>query len=153
ILAISTPVIHLVTATDTPMLLAHKALPLFLLPLGASLAVMTLAVLRRSRALAAVAIAFLYLASTPLVANWALTSREREYPAVPIEPCPAADAIVVLSGTLERNPAAPDGYVWTAADRLDYGVRLYQAGNAPLLVFTKGRVPWMRQGQSEGELL
>ena len=135
------------------MLLIHKTLPLFLLPLGASLVVMTLAVTRRSRALAAITIALLYLASTPLVANWALKSREREYPAVPIERCPAADAIVVLSGTLERNPAAPDGYVWTAADRLDYGVRLYQAGKAPLLVFTGGRVPWLPEALSEGEVL
>jgi uncharacterized SAM-binding protein YcdF (DUF218 family) len=135
------------------MLLAHKALPLLLLPLGGSIVLMTVAVLRRSKVLATLTIALLYIASTPLVANWSLNSREREYPAIPIGSCPPADAIVVLSGTLEQNPAAPDGYVWTAADRLDYGVQLYKAGSAPWLVFTGGRVPWLRQRQSEGEVL
>jgi uncharacterized SAM-binding protein YcdF (DUF218 family) len=135
------------------MLLLHKALPVFLLPLGASLVLITLAVLRKSRALAAITITFLYMASTPFFANWVLNSRERQYGAVPIEACPAADAIVVLGGTLGPNPAAPGGYVWAAADRLDYGVRLYQAGKAPLLVFTGGRIPWLSQSNSEGESL
>ena len=135
------------------MLLAHKALPLLLLPLGGSIVLITVAVLRRSKVLATLTIALLYIASTPLVANWVLKSREREYPAVPIKSCPPADAIVVLSGTLDQNPAAPDGYVWTAADRLDYGVQLYKAGSAPWVVFTSGRVQWRRQAQSEGEAL
>jgi uncharacterized SAM-binding protein YcdF (DUF218 family) len=135
------------------VLLLHKALPVFFLPLGVSLLLLSVALLLKKRVLAGIAGAILYIASTPLFASWVLGARERQYPVVTIAACPTADAIVVLSGTLEQNPAAPDGYVWTAADRFDYGVRLYQASRAPLLMFTGGYVPWLKQRASEGDIL
>lgn len=135
------------------MLLLHKVLPILVLPLGASLVLLTIALFRRRRLLAVISAGVLYIASTPLFGNWVLRTRERQYPAVTVANCPTADAIVVLSGTIDQNSGAPDGYVWTAADRFDYGIRLFQAGKARMMVFTGGRVPWLKQTVSEGEIL
>jgi len=42
---------------------------------------------------------------------------------------------------------------WTDGDRFWGGVALYQAGKAPLLVFTGGWVPWQPNAKPEGEVL
>ena len=67
-----------------------------------------------------------------------------------IEP---AEAIVVLSGMLQDRKDAPLGEWSDAVDRFEGGVELFQAGKAPLLIFTGGHVPWRPEDRPEGEIL
>jgi len=67
-----------------------------------------------------------------------------------IEP---AEAVVVLSGMLQDRKDAPLGEWSDAVDRFEGGVELFQAGKAPLLIFTGGHVPWRPEDRPEGEIL
>jgi len=67
-----------------------------------------------------------------------------------IEP---AEAIVVLSGMLQDRKDAKLGEWSDAVDRFEGGVELFQAGKAPLLIFTGGHVPWRPEDRPEGEIL
>ncbi len=42
---------------------------------------------------------------------------------------------------------------WTDGDRFWGGIALYQAGKAPMLVFTGGGAPWQPNAKPEGEVL
>jgi len=67
-----------------------------------------------------------------------------------IEP---AEAVVVLSGMLQDRKDAPLGEWSDAVDRFEGGVELFQAGKAPMLIFTGGHVPWRPEDRPEGEIL
>jgi len=63
-----------------------------------------------------------------------------------------ADAIVVLGGIF--GPPVAEGLLPNFADsveRLEAGIVLTQAGKAPWLVFTGGRIPWEAREKVEGE--
>ena len=65
-----------------------------------------------------------------------------------------ADAIVVSSG-MTRVIDSPNGYIheWSeGVDRAFAGIALYKHNKAPLIVFTRGIMPWSR-GVPEGEYL
>jgi uncharacterized SAM-binding protein YcdF (DUF218 family) len=64
-----------------------------------------------------------------------------------------AEAVVVLSGMLQDRKDAPLGEWSDAVDRFEGGVELFQAGKAPLLIFTGGHVPWRPEDRPEGEIL
>ncbi len=87
----------------------------------------------------------LWSASTETVALSLLRSLEQDYPPVPAEEAPLADAIVVLGGVL-RTPENSERWsdLGSAADRLVHAVRLYRAGRAPLVVVSGGPMPWAR---------
>ena len=70
-----------------------------------------------------------------------------------VEGIKPAEAIVVLSGMLQNRKDAPLGEWSDAVDRFEGGVELYQAGKAPLLIFTGGHVPWRPEDRPEGEIL
>jgi len=66
--------------------------------------------------------------------------------------CPAADAIVVLSGMLDESVTSATEWD-KPVDRFERGVELVTAGRAPYLVFTRG-VTWPEVSrESEGERL
>ncbi|MEI8186652.1 MAG: YdcF family protein [Chlorobiaceae bacterium] len=64
-----------------------------------------------------------------------------------------ADAVVVLSGMLRNVDGAPLGEWNDAADRFDGGIELIKSGKAPVIVFTRGQLPWEPDKIPEGELL
>ncbi|MBM3914212.1 MAG: YdcF family protein, partial [Sphingomonadales bacterium] len=70
-----------------------------------------------------------------------------------VENLEPASAIVVLSGMLQDRKDAPLGEWSDAVDRFEGGVELFQAGKAPLLIFTGGHVPWRPEDRPEGEIL
>ncbi|NTU97405.1 MAG: YdcF family protein [Chlorobiaceae bacterium] len=71
----------------------------------------------------------------------------------PVTETGRADAIVVLGGMTQQVRGAPLGEWKDAADRFEGGIELYRAGKAPLLLFTRGRLPWRVREVPEGELL
>jgi uncharacterized SAM-binding protein YcdF (DUF218 family) len=127
-----------------------KLIPLFIVPLGFALVVSILAAgimgisdrLARFFLLAAVTV--LWVASTPIVADYLLLTLERRYPPVAVEDTPTADAIVVLGGGVS-GPAPPRIAIdlSDAADRVLHAARLYRAGKAPVVVVSGGAIPWL----------
>jgi uncharacterized SAM-binding protein YcdF (DUF218 family) len=84
------------------------------------------------------AVAFLWVASSPVFANWAIGRLEATYPPVAaMEDVPKADAIILLGG---KSPAR----ILTA------GV-LYRAQKADLIVITGGNLPWSARLVPEAE--
>jgi uncharacterized SAM-binding protein YcdF (DUF218 family) len=79
---------------------------------------------------------------------------EKEYQLEKTENFHTADAIVVLSGMV-RTIQAKDGlgYEWSeASDRIFAEINLLKAKKVPLLILTRGKLPWS-VGKPEGEYL
>lgn len=135
------------------MIYLAKILPVFLLPIGVTLILLAAGLLARRPTLIIAAMVVLYLGSIPLVSRQALKLIEgdavRELP----QAAPSADAIVVLSGGRLLAPGSAKVSEWCDADRFFGGIELYQAGKAPLIVFTGGSAPWEPTAPSEGEML
>jgi uncharacterized SAM-binding protein YcdF (DUF218 family) len=134
------------------MLFLNKLLPVFLLPLGLAMLLLIFALWRKQRWPVVVAIALLYLSSIPFVGNRLIGWLESRYPAVAPAQVEPADAIVVLGGIF--GPQVAPGMlpnISESGERLEAGIRLIQAGKAPWLVFTGGRIPWEGREKVEGE--
>jgi len=130
-----------------------KIAPLFLLPIGVTLILLMAGLVLRRRAFFMVALGVLYTGSIPLVGRQALKLIEGDAVRNRPQSAPSGDAIVVLSGGRIVAPGTSKISEWTDADRFFGGVELYQAGKAPLLVFTGGATLWEPSAPSEGEIL
>ncbi len=136
------------------MIYVHKILPLLVSPLGLALAFLLLALVVRRRWPVLGAIVVLYAFSTQWVADRLFAYVEGPGPKLAVHALPKTDAVVVLSGMLATPAAVPNGYEWGgAADRFFDGLEAFQAGKAPLLVFTAGKLPWERHASNEGARL
>ncbi|MBI2497802.1 MAG: YdcF family protein, partial [Opitutae bacterium] len=134
------------------MLFLNKLLPVFVLPLGIVVLLLLVALWRKKRWPVVAALVVLYLGSIPFTGDRLIGWLESGYPAVPVAEAGPADAIVVLGGIF-GPPVAP-GFLPNlaeSAERLEAGIVLMQAGKAPWLVFTGGRIPWEGRDRVEGE--
>lgn len=134
-------------------LLLHKILPLFVLPLGLGLILIMIGLLCRRRLVSLAGVVVLWVFSTPLIGDGLLKTLEGPPERVPMEQVAQAEAVVVLSGMLREVPGAALAEWNRAADRFEAGVELWQARQAPLLLFTGGWVPWLPDARPEGEVL
>jgi uncharacterized SAM-binding protein YcdF (DUF218 family) len=136
-------------------LFLSKLLPLLIYPLGlASLClVLTLWWIARRRPRWAMgstvaALLILWLSSNTWAATRLVQSLEWQY--LPPDPMPDADAIVVLGGsTRPADFPRPWVDVLEAGDRVLHGAQLYQAGKAPKVIFSGGRITWKDGGPPE----
>lgn len=136
------------------MIYIHKVLPIFASPIFAIFAAMMLGAFLRSRFLMVFAASMLWLASTPIFANFLIDLLEegalREQPSA----VQNADAIVVLGGmTWTVRGRGKYETEWADADRFFGGLELFKAGKAPNIVFTRGKLPWESDSIPEGEFL
>ncbi len=138
------------------MLFLHKVLPVFVLPTGLSCLLLVLALLceKRRRLLVTSALALLYIASLPVVAEALIGRLEDRYPPQTIADCAPADAVIVLGGILGRNHPGVDFPSWgEAVDRFTTGVALVRAGKAGHIVFSRASFPWEKPLVTEGDIL
>ena len=136
------------------LLFLHKLLPIIALPLGFCITLILFALLLKKRWLAVVAVMILCISSLPIVGDSLLKTLEDRFPKVEVEDCPAADAVVVLSGILHKSRSKNGALEWAeGVDRFEQGILLMKAGKAPLLIFTGGRLPWANQQLTEGQEL
>ena len=135
------------------MLLLHKILPLLILPSGLALLSLLLGLVLRKRFFFYLSFVLLVLFSMPLVSNGLMRAVEGVSVRSPAGAARKADAIVVLSGMISQVEGAPLGEWSEGADRFEGGIELFRAGKAPLLVFTRGQIPWEKESVPEGELL
>jgi uncharacterized SAM-binding protein YcdF (DUF218 family) len=86
--------------------------------------------------LALVSLVALYVFATPLMSKILLRAVEREVPATPSNADAAAQAIVVLSGTIHHGDggAVPDTVGRLTLERLDRAAELYRHHPLPILV-------------------
>jgi muramoyltetrapeptide carboxypeptidase len=141
--------------------LLTKVLPLFVYPLGAAilagivaLALMRTRFRRAASALLALALVGLWVAATPLFADWLTARLEAEHPPVPVAEAPGADAIVLLGGIVAQPlPPRLTPDLGDAADRILQAMRLHRAGKAPVIVVSGGYLPWEAGVAPEAELI
>lgn len=137
-------------------LFLSKLLPLFLYPLGLTclLMVVALVMLWKQPRWAAGAIAgaliVLLVSSNGWVSRAVVRSLEWQY--IPSTELPQAPAIVVLGGGIKQKvPPRPWVDVSEKGDRVLYGAKLYQQGQAPVLILSGGRINWKGTGPSESQ--
>lgn len=131
----------------------NKILPLLVLPSGFSLLCLLAGLLLRNSFFLWLGTLLLLVFSMPVMSDFLMRSVEVGEGRVPVSSVGKADAIVVLSGMIVTVDGAPLGEWGGAVDRFDGGVELFKAGRAPVVVFTRGQVPWQPGVVPEGELL
>jgi uncharacterized SAM-binding protein YcdF (DUF218 family) len=135
------------------ILIINKILPLLMLPFGFSLLCLLAGLFLRNTFFLWLGTVVLLVFSMPVMSDFLIRSVEVGVGRVPVSRVAKADAIVVLSGMIVTVDGAPLGEWGDAVDRFDGGVELFKAGRAPVLVFTRGQVPWQPDAVPEGELL
>ncbi len=119
------------------MLFLNKLLPVFVLPIGLVIILVTLGTLKKWRWLVFTALAGLLVASLPVTGFWLVGRLESVHPRLKMAVAPEADVVLVLGGTM--GPPAAEGYLPDWADsmeRFEGGVALMQTGKAARLLFT-----------------
>lgn len=86
----------------------------------------------------------LWTSSTSAFSAFLLRSLERQYPPLPIEESPVADAIVVLGGSVgaAESPRIEVDLA-DASDRVLHTARLFRAGKAPMVIAAGGAMKWL----------
>jgi uncharacterized SAM-binding protein YcdF (DUF218 family) len=135
------------------MIYLNKILPVICLPIGLTVVLVGAGLILRRKVLCWTGFGLLLLLSTGFVSGKLMRWIEGVEDRSAIQDVQTADAIVVLSGMIEERKNAPLGEWSGAVDRFDGGVELFEAGKAPLLVFTGGWVPWAPKAKPEGEIL
>lgn len=135
------------------MIYIHKLLPILFSPFTIFVVCATIGLVWRKFRLIWIALICLLLLSTPVVSSFFFAQLEavgsRKNPA-DMQP---ADAIVVLSG-MTHSIRTEKGIIseWNDPDRFFGGMELIKSNKAPVIVFTKGKLPW-KIGPPESELL
>lgn len=134
-----------------------KILPLLVLPIGLVIELVLVAFLlvlsgkkKSSASFLFLAMALLWSASTPYIADTLMGRLERDYPAVMMTEIPRSKCAVVLGGSVEPVfPPRVDVEMHEGIDRLRKAAQLYRTGMAQQLIVTGGNQPWSPFGDSE----
>ena len=136
------------------MIYLHKILPLIFSPLMLVIGLIILGIVFNLRKFSLIGIIILIFSSLPIVSNKFIAYLEKDYQPIEIAEIENVDAIVVLSGMIrvigdEENLK----YEFTeSVDRFFAGLDLFNNNNAPILILTRGKMPWSI-GIAEGEYL
>jgi uncharacterized SAM-binding protein YcdF (DUF218 family) len=136
-------------------------LPALVYPVGSTIAMLALTgvalVFRRPHAALALilgALSWLWLASTPFVAERLIGNLERRFPPIELTRTPPADVAIVLGGGI-AEPAAPrvELELISESNRLLQATRLYRLGKIKRILLIGGNLPWNHYPVSEAELM
>ena len=136
------------------MIYLHKILPLIFSPLMLVIGLIVLGIIFNLRKFSLVGIIILILSSLPIISNKFIAYLEKDYQPIEIADVENVDAIVVLSGMIrvigdEENLK----YEFTdSVDRFFAGLDLFNNNKSPILILTRGKMPWSL-GIAEGEYL
>lgn len=136
------------------MIYLHKFLPLIASPLFLIFFFIILGVLLKSKKITLTGFLILFFCSLPIVSNKLIFYLEKDYSPQNISTLNEANAIIVLSGML-KTIKTKDGFNYEfggAVDRILAGIELFKNNKAPILILTRGKVPW-QIGLPEGEYL
>jgi uncharacterized SAM-binding protein YcdF (DUF218 family) len=138
-----------------------KLLPIFVYPLGAAILVGAFALAlsftgwrRMGQALLGIALVALWIAATPVFANWLNWRLESQFPPISVEMLPQSDVVIVLGGVLGQPlPPRIAADLGDPADRILHALRIFRAGKAPLIVISAGNLPWQPAVVPEAQLI
>jgi len=136
------------------MIYLHKILPLIFSPLMLVIGLIVLGIIFNLRKFSLFGIIVLILSSLPIISNKFIAYLEKDYQPIEIADVENVDAIVVLSGMIrvigdEENLK----YEFTdSVDRFFAGLDLFNNNKSPILILTRGKMPWSL-GIAEGEYL
>ena len=136
------------------MIYLHKILPLIFSPLMLVIGLIILGIVFNLRKFSLIGVIILILSSLPIISNKFIAYLEKDYQPIEVEEIENVDAIVVLSGMIrvvgdEENLK----YEFTdSVDRFFAGLDLFNNNKAPILILTRGKMPWSI-GIAEGEYL
>lgn len=135
------------------MFFLSKLLPIFFLPLGLSLILLVVGLVRGRRKLVWAGVIILLASTNPLVGHFLIRSAEGWSERRPVADVPSSDAIVVLSAGRSLAPGRDRVSEWNDANRFSAGTDLALQGKAPLLVFTGARISPEPGVPTEGDVL
>ena len=136
------------------MIYLHKILPLIFSPLILVIGLIILGIIFNLRKFSLIGVIVLILSSLPIISNKFIAYLEKDYQPIEISEIENVDAIVVLSGMIrvigdEENLK----YEFTdSVDRFFAGLDLFNNNKSPILILTRGKMPWSI-GIAEGEYL
>ena len=136
------------------MIYLHKILPLIFSPLILVIGLIILGIIFNLRKFSLIGVIVLILSSLPIISNKFIAYLEKDYQPIEIAEVENVDAIVVLSGMIrvigdEENLK----YEFTdSVDRFFAGLDLFNNNKSPILILTRGKMPWSL-GIAEGEYL
>ena len=136
------------------MIYLHKILPLIFSPLFFIMGLIIWGSIVGSKKISIIGIVILIFCSLPIISNKANVYLQKDYRLQETSSVNKADAIVVLSGMVS---AIKTGNTFKyefggGVDRVLSGMDLFKDNKAPLLIFTRGKLPW-QLGMPEGEYL
>lgn len=136
------------------MIYLHKILPVFVMPIMLIIYLLIYSLWKKKRWPVYTAIICLYVFSTPIFASSFFKLIEGSEPRKTPKDMPKADAIVVLSGMINKVKSTDSiSSEWGDADRFFGGIELFKAGKAPKIIFTRGKMPWDTTLLTEGDIL
>lgn len=136
------------------MIYLHKILPLIFSPLMLVIGLIIIGIIFNLRKFSLIGVIVLILSSLPIISNKFIAYLEKDYQPIEIAEIENVDAIVVLSGMIrvigdEENLK----YEFTdSVDRFFAGLDLFNNNKSPILILTRGKMPWSI-GIAEGEYL
>ena len=136
------------------MIYLHKILPLIFSPLMLVIGLIILGIIFNLRKFSLIGVIILILSSLPIISNKFIAYLEKDYQPIEIAEIENVGAIVVLSGMIrvigdEENLK----YEFTdSVDRFFAGLDLFNNNKSPILIFTRGKMPWS-VGIAEAEYL
>ena len=136
------------------MIYLHKILPLLVSPLSLVIFLVLIGTIFKKRRIIIFGILILVFCSLPIISNKLIAFLEKDYQPIKISNVEVADAVVVLGGMVEilkKNETI--FYEFNdSVDRILAGINLYKNNKAPILILTRGKLPWSI-GKPEGEYL
>ena len=136
------------------MIYLHKILPLIFSPLFFIMGLIIWGSIIGSKKISIIGIVILIFCSLPIISNKTNVYLQKDYSLQETSSINKADAIVVLSGMVS---AIKTGNKFKyefggGVDRILSGMDLFKDNKAPLLILTRGKLPW-QLGIPEGEYL
>ena len=136
------------------MIYLHKILPLIFSPLIFIMGLIIWGSIVGSKKISIIGIVVLIFCSLPIISNKYIPYLQKDYSLQNISDVNKADAIVVLSGIVSAVKT-DDTFKYEfggGVDRILSGMDLFKNNKAPLLILTRGKLPW-QVGIPEGEYL
>ena len=136
------------------MIYLHKILPLIASPLFLVFFLILFGAFLRSKKTTFFGLLVLFFCSLPVISNNLIAYLEKDYTLQDASSINETDAIVVLSGmvTAIKTGETFKYEFGDGVDRVLSGMDLLNNNKAPLLIFTRGKLPW-QLGLPEGEYL
>ena len=136
------------------MIYLHKILPLIFSPLFFIMGLIIWGSIIGSKKISIIGIVILIFCSLPIISKKTTVYLQKDYSLQETSSINKADAIVVLSGMVS---AIKTGNKFKyefggGVDRILSGMDLFKDNKAPLLILTRGKLPW-QLGIPEGEYL